>query len=159
MTTSTEPTSPPPRSSGGALFFIVPAATFLVGLMLGAGLVWVAQPGGSDGGEPEPSAAGPEASPDEPAEASPDASPDATASSPGEEGSQDVVLTGACVQAAEASSQLVARVRDAVDALANLDTRELGRILDDLERLDGEIRQDAAACRTVPATSTPSPSP
>lgn len=138
-----DPTTQPrdPGGSRSAAFVLVPAATFLVGLLLGAALVWVAGP---DQSTPD----------DEPRT---ETSPTAPAS-PSTPAAEDLVIPADCVQAVESAREVVDRLRQAVDAVSNLDTERLLDILDELERLDRQIREDASECRPR-STSTPSGSP
>ncbi len=116
-------------------FLLVPAATFLVGLLLGGARVWVAQPGGDDGGT---------------AGEQPTASPTATGSpQPGASPAdpEAVRISQACLRAAEASANVVNLVRDAATALSELDAGRLRELVDRMEVLDTQIRDDVAVCR------------
>lgn len=124
------PPSRPDRRPGRA-FVVLPAATFLVGLLLGAGLVRLAFEGDNDDGD---GGAG-QASPSPSAAATPSASPDA------------IVVPGACTRAAREAGSTVALLRDALGAITDLDAARLADILDELEKLDQQIREDVATCR------------
>jgi len=113
------------------LSVLLPAATFLVGLALGAALIWIAQ---SDGDAPE---AGTDQS-----------SPGSTVSpSPEPSGTGGIAIPEACLRAAEAAEELVSIGREAVSAVADLDAVRLQEVVNDIERLDGRVREDAADCR------------
>jgi len=128
----------------GRRHLLIPAATFLVGLALGAVLVWVGQPEGPDG--------------DTEAETSP--SPDVTTGAPPRPETTDAILVPrACLRAAQAADDVVTLARDAVSALGDMDTARLEQILDEMERLDRQIREDAAQCRPETVPGSPSPTP
>lgn len=114
-------------------FLLVPALTFLVGLVLGAALVWVAQPSGTGDGE------GSEAQPSPGATASPSTSPsEPSAASPS---------PGPCVRAAQDAEQVIRLVRAAATALGALDAARLEEIVDEMELLDDQVRDNARLCR------------
>jgi len=121
------------RQRRAGAFVLVPAATFLVGLLLGAALVWVAQPSDGDRG----------GAPDVPA--SPGAGPSPSPTRPGETASPPA--SGACLRAARAAEDLVRLAREAAAALADLDTQRLQEIVSAMEELDRRIRPDAQECR------------
>jgi hypothetical protein len=140
MSDSEQASSAPPRRR--RWFLLVPAATFLVGLLLGALLVWVVQPTGpqSDDQTAEPT-------PEGTLEPSPEPR---TTPSPS--------VSEACLRAAGHATELVTLVRQAANALGDLDTLRLQEIVDDMERLDGEIRAAVDQCRQRAAGSaTPEP--
>ena len=121
------------KDGGRRGFLLVPAVTFLVGLALGAALVWVAQPSGSgedDGSEAQPSpgmTVSPSPSPSEPSAASPSPGP--------------------CVRAAQDAEQVIRLVRAAVTALGALDAARLEELVDEMELLDEQVRDNARLCR------------
>lgn len=131
MNEPTDDTATPRKAAGRRLFWMLPAATFLVGLALGAVMVWLAQPGESEteagNGAPSP-------------EATVVPSP-----SPSETGG--IVVPDACLQAVDAAEELVSIGRETVRALADLDTVRLQQLVDDMEELDARVREDAADCR------------
>jgi hypothetical protein len=107
-----------------AAFVLVPTVTFLVGLLLGAALVFVTGP---DRGQQEA----------EPAEPGRAATP-----TPGKE----QPVTDACVRAARAADALVDIVRQSASAIAEMDVRRLQRLVDRAEALDREVRDDVVQC-------------
>lgn len=115
-------------------FVLLPALTFLVGLMLGGALVWVALPddgGGIAGQGPSDAATAP--SPElDPSPADPSAA---------------ATIAQACVRAAEASIGVVDLVQDAATALSKLDAPRLQALVDEMEVLDEQIREDVRLCR------------
>lgn len=123
---------PRPRGTGSTLFVLVPALTFLAGLLLGAALMWAGRP---ESGDSAP-ARQPEASATAPTPGTP---------SPGAEG--DVVVPAACLRAADTAEQMLGLVREGAQALGDLDTRRLQALIDELEQLDAQLRSDAGDCR------------
>ena len=118
-------------NGGGRSFLLVPAATFLVGLALGAALVWVAQPSDSGGGSEAQPSPGVSVSPS----TSPSGPPTASRS------------PGPCVRAAQDAEQVIRLVREAVTALGALDAARLEELVDEMELLDEQVRDDARLCR------------
>lgn len=128
-------------------FVLVPAGTFLLGLLLGAVLVWVAVPGGgtSAGGEQDPTpgtTGGPAASP-------------TLRASPG----PGTTIPESCVRSAESAATAVTLVRQAVTAVGDLDAARLQQIVDRIEQLDTQIREDVTSCRRQTGQLEPDPSP
>jgi hypothetical protein len=117
-------------------FVVVPALTFLVGLALGAVLVWVGTSGPGGGDEEAAPSGTPSASPAEPTR------------SPGD-GVSGVGRTvpEECTRAADSALQLAEILQDAVRALGDLDARRLQELVDRMEGLDQQIRADLQACR------------
>lgn len=110
----------------GGAFLVVPTVTFLLGLLLGAALVLVAEPGPAD---------------EETEHAQQRPSPAATPTP-----EVDEPVTDACVRAARAADDLVDIVRDSASAIAELDVRRLQRLVDRAEALDREVRDDVVRC-------------
>lgn len=125
------------RPRGSGLFWLVPALTFLVGLLVGGvviGLTGIGDDlttGGAEQGD-----AGTAQQP-------------APTDSPGAPGSGDrtVTVPGECIEAAERSEEALALTREAAQALGDLDPRRVQEIVDRLQDLDPEIRSLAAECR------------
>lgn len=121
----------PQRAPRRRMFWLLPAATFLAGLALGAVMVWLAQPGESETetgtGEPSPEAT-----------LSPSPSPSETGG---------IVIPDSCLRAADAAEELVSIGREAVGALGDLDAVRLQELVADIEELDARVRDDVADCR------------
>lgn len=121
----------PGRTPGRSRYVLLPAATFLVGLLLGGALVWVAQPGeeggGSAEGQPSPSAG--------------------VTPTPTTVPSGSIVVPRACLQAVEAAQEVVDLARDAVTAIGDLDAAALQKVVNRIEKLDRRVRADIDACR------------
>lgn len=119
------------------LFWLLPTLTFLVGLVLGGGLVAL---GSNDAesaiGQPPPSSSAP----------TPSGVPSA-----GESGDGTVVVPQECVAAADTSLEVLDLVRKAVAAIGDLDARRLQEIVDRLQELDPEVTRLAETCRTEAA--------
>lgn len=118
----------------------VPTLTFLVGLGLGAALVWAAVGGGGDD--------------------APEVGPSATAGPSPSSGPSDTLVTvpGACEDVSARVSEAYDLLRDAVRQVRDFQAEELTRTLDELEVLDEETRSLAAECSQVSATDSPAPS-
>lgn len=118
---------------------VAPAAALLIGLGLGALLVGVG--GGGSSGE-----ANEDASP---------SPPDSAAASPGDIA---VVVPQECREAAESVQQATTLIRDSVAALADFKAGQITSLLNQLEDLDAQAREQAAACAQVDvATISPTP--
>jgi hypothetical protein len=124
---------------GGRRWWVIPVATFLVGLV--AGGLFVGLTGmGSDG---TPDAVGQSAEP---------------SSSPTESGPEPLVVPGACVQVATDSQQLLELVGQAADAARDLDAARLSGIVADLQAQQQVVSDQAAACQSAAASASPQPS-
>jgi hypothetical protein len=133
-----EPQEPqePQERSGGWWFAVVPALTLLVGLVLGGVIVGVA----GDGSQP----------PDDNGTAS---SPTSVGQSPS--GDVAVVVPQECLEAAETVQQATELIRDGVGAIRDFRPDELITLLDELEDLDAQAREQAATCEQVDISRTP----
>ncbi|MEV6842796.1 hypothetical protein [Actinoplanes sp. NPDC051411] len=109
-------------------WWTIPATTFLLGILLGAGLMTIAGYG--------PETAGRGA-----------ATADPTPSSP----AQRVVLPASCRQALEQAKTAVSTAQEAVDAVRHLQTGRLQRLLDELEKARRQL--DATTDRCHQATA------
>jgi hypothetical protein len=123
----------------GRAFVILPAATFIVGVLLGGGLVWLALDGGSADGDgstaPEPAPSTSTPAPSVPSDA--------------------IVVPGACTRAARGAGTTVSLLRDALTAITDLDAARLEDVLDELEVVDQQIREDLAECRRLATSDAP----
>lgn len=153
-------TSPDPRPTqqsrgprGASVFWLLPALTFVIGLLIGGIVVGLTGFGvDSAVGEQEPgdAAAGEPEEPEAPATPEPGSSPDRTITVPGE-----------CLQVAERSQEALTLTQEAAQALGELDARRLQGIVDRLQDLEPQVRELAAACQeaggNVDGGATPSP--
>lgn len=125
--------------------------TFLVGLVLGGVVIFA----GTAGDDDEPTA-------------SPDASqaPDVSASE--DPDSTDVVVRvpQSCLDAADGALEASQQVDDAVAAVRDLDARRLQEIVDEVQRLQPDVRDQAEQCRSTTGSrleegqlATPAPAP
>lgn len=121
-----------PAAPGGSRFWLIPAVTFLVGLLLGAvvvGATHVGDPAGTDG-----------------ALAAPSSSPTAT-------GRPDltVVVPASCLEALDRAERAVDSVRAATEAIKNLDAAALRTVVDQLQQLRSRVTEQADLCRAAAA--------
>ena len=147
---TTPPTSPqaaPPRIESEESWWqrwglrLLPALTFLVGLVLGAVVVIAGQLGQGVGGvvgEPSPS---------------PSASPDPSAGG----GDTVVTLPAACEGAAENITEATRLIDESATAVRDFRPDELVDLLTRLEVLDAETRELAAECRRVDVSESALP--
>lgn len=124
------------RRERDSRFWMVPAATFLVGLLLGGLLVGVSMLGS----RPQT---------DRPDAAAPAPSPTPT------EGDVTVTVPAACVEAGELSTELLDLAGQAAGAIGDLDARALQDVVGRMQELDPLVRQAAGRCREagLPATT------
>lgn len=117
-------------------FVVLPAATFVVGLVLGGGFIALTSgDAGSDG------AAQPTSAP---------TSTDPNASSSG----LTVTVPGSCVDAAELSQDVLDLADRAASAIQDLDAGQLQSLLSDMEDLQQAVRDAADRCREDAAANT-----
>jgi hypothetical protein len=125
--------------------WLIPAATFLVGLLLGALLVAVLRPTGTGPG----------------VEASPSTSTGAPRPTlTGLPTTATVVVPAECLQVAQDSQALVDLTRQAAGAARDLDAGRLSDVVRQIDQAQTTLRTHADACRAVDASlvsgSTPS---
>ena len=136
--TSPDPKQTPEVDGGGRrqlqMFWILPALTFLVGLLLGGVVVGVTGLGGDAGAD------------DSAAEESPTEDPGGSAG-PEPSGDATVTVPAECIETAELSQQAIALTREAAQAIGDLDARRLQEIVDDLQALEPEVNDLATRCR------------
>jgi hypothetical protein len=122
-------------------FWVVPAATFLVGLLLGGVVVGVSRSGDDAAGGSGPTPV-PTAEPTAAGDVTP--RPDAT-----------VTVPGACLEVADGTQELLSLVRDAVEAARDLDAARLSSIVRQLQEAQSGLQQQAADCRSAAPTVPP----
>lgn len=133
------------RGPGGSA--LLPLLTFLIGAVLGGGLIWFAT-GGIDGesplasGEPTPV---------------PTATQTVTAEPDG------VVIPGSCLRAADEAEQLTAVAVQGVEAARNLDAIAMSEVVREFGAAQERVSQMAEDCRGAAqapgATTAPAPEP
>ncbi len=115
----------------------VPAATFVVGLILGGlviGVGIVGETGDPDaGGSPSPS----------------------EGSQPTPTSDVTVVVPNACIEAADTVTEAMDLIQDGVSALRDFRPQELVELLDQLEDLDARARDLAQQCSEVDVSRAP----
>ena len=130
-------TDPPPRLREGRhgsgttrnLYWLLPVLAFLLGVLLGGGVIAAADIGSSD----EPAAA-----------ATPSPAPAAEAS-----GDRTVTVPASCADGLDRADAAIKAARDGVAAVGNLDTAALQRALDRLQTLQPQVTDLAAKCRAA----------
>ncbi|MFP5346095.1 MAG: hypothetical protein ACLGIA_03580 [Actinomycetes bacterium] len=125
------------NGSRGGRFLLVPAATFLVGLVLGAALVWVGtdlRGGPGTGGTAAPSGT---------------TTPGGTATSPG---NVTATVPAQCLEAAQEAQQVLDLAREAASAVADLDAKRLQTLIEQMQKLEPRVRASADDCRRLAHT-------
>lgn len=141
MTEQQEPSTPEESwttRTSGSRWWLIPVATFLIGLVLGGGVIALAGIGNDDA-----------------ASAAPGSSP---VSSPSSSTAPDLVVPGDCVQVATDSQALLSLVDEAAQAAKDLDAAKLSDLVAELRAQQQVVRAQAAACQAAVATATPTPS-
>ncbi|HEY6744352.1 MAG TPA: hypothetical protein VI357_01410 [Mycobacteriales bacterium] len=124
---------PERRSPVRRLFWIIPVLTFVVGLLLGGGVIAASKADGDDGTAStaqDRSGAGPTASPLP--------SGDAT-----------ITVPASCADGLDRAERAFEAADAGLAALRDLDTAKVRQVLDELQRLRPEITRLAGACRTA----------
>jgi hypothetical protein len=119
------------ESKGSRLLWVLPALTFVVGLVLGGVLVFVV-------GEERGDDASPRTPPAPAAPAAPAADDGVT-----------VAVPSACLEAVDQAEAALALAADGFDALGEFDPQRLGAVVDELQRMEPEVRRNAADCRQL----------
>lgn len=111
------------------------AVAFLVGLALGASIMWVTQRPQGDATTGPPSQPSPSAIP--------------TLPRPSEEPAiSERIVPEACLEAAQSAERLVGLVRQVATALGDYDAERLVRLVDRIEALDRQIQPQVRQCRS-----------
>lgn len=119
---------------------MVPAVAFLAGLLLGGVFVALGGLGDDDDGR---GTADIDTVVTDPPVPTTSASSDAVT----------VTVAGACLDAVEATEEVVTLGREAAAALTELDARELERIVDEMQQLEIDVRELADLCRQASSDS------
>ncbi|MDQ4039049.1 MAG: hypothetical protein M3313_12055 [Actinomycetota bacterium] len=145
VATSGERPPPTGRRDLSTLTWLLPAATFLIGLLIGFA-VWGAGGNGDD--------AGGEAGAAPTATLSPNADDD-------DGGTATVTVPQSCLDAIEESEQSLDLLEEAVQAIGELDAGRLEEIVDELQGVSERIRELGDECRANAEVdvSTPTSSP
>ncbi len=117
---------------GGRWFWLVPAATFLAGVLL----TWLVL--GAGDADSANNAAGP----------SPTSTSAGPATSTPGAGGVTVTVPGSCLDVADSSQKVLALVRQAVQAARDLDASALSGIVRDLQAAQSDLQQQSTACQS-----------
>lgn len=134
----------PARRAPGSRFWLIPAATFLVGLVLGAAVLGLSRNG--DGTDVA----------DEPARG---ATPTVTvpATSPGGRTPATVTVPGSCLDVADSTEELLALARQATEAARDLNASRLSSVVRQLQESQTRLQQQSNACRDAASDAVVSP--
>lgn len=124
---------------GGSRFWVVPALTFLIGVVLGGAVIWATQTGGGGGAE----AGGASSTTTSTSTSTTTGSPDTTITVPGE-----------CLQVADDSQKLLGLVNDAVGAVRDLDASKLSDVVQQMRDAQEALRASTSACREATGATT-----
>jgi len=113
---------------------LLPAATFVVGLILGGLLIGLSSTGDSadDPADPEPSQ---------------------TSATPTDEATA-VVVPASCAEASREAETAVELMRDGAAAVRDVETERLAQVLNDLEDTQARLEKLSAECSQVKVEST-----
>lgn len=132
MSDSARPPATPSRTARlRPWFWIVPALTFVVGLLLGGTLMATT---GDPAGDDAPAVRGPATA----------VAPSPTASS----GDRTIIVPATCEEGLQRARAALSTAGDAVEAARNLNTARLQELLDQLQAAQTEVEQLADQCRT-----------
>lgn len=120
-------------------FWLVPALTFLFGLLLGGLVIGVGTIGsdGVDGDQPQ---------------AAETAAPTPT-EAPSGDSTVTVTVPGSCIEAAELSERVLGLGQRAATALGGLDARSLQDVVAEMRDLEPQVREAATECRDTAAAA------
>lgn len=131
---------------GGVL---IPAATFLVGLLIGGLLIGVGRSGGGSSGAAGQDGSGSSSSSD----------PSATTTSSATPGETVVTVPAACQEATDKVAEATRLLRSTVEDVQNFKPDKIIDALNRLEDLDREIRPLLKECSRVEVTTGATPVP
>lgn len=123
---------------------LIPAATFVLGLLIGAALLYASGAGRDTGTSKNPGAGG-------------RTPPPSASSTPS--GATVITVPAACRQAANKLQEATDLLRSSVDSVRNFNPDALTRALRQLETMDAQTRPLVRRCTDVNITTSPSPSP
>ena len=139
MSVRHEEREPAPGAAAGAAgawwgrwSVLLPALTFLVGLLLGAAVIAASSSDGDDGGEEQ---------------AAPRAAPTAPTAQPSPSGALTVRVPGPCLRLADEAEQAYALVEQGVAAARDLDARRLQELVDTVQREQSQVQTLVRQCR------------
>jgi hypothetical protein len=112
---------------------LVPAITFLVGLLLGTALMWAGSDRGDEVAGSDPTPAPSQSAPTTSATGRPDAT---------------VTVPGSCLDLADSAEEAAELVEDAATAAQDLDASELSSIVRQMQESRTEIESRAGDCRS-----------
>ncbi len=130
------------KSTNSWVHSLIPAATFVLGLLIGAALLYASGSGRDTGTSKNPGV---------------DGSPPPSASST-PSGATVITVPAACQQAANKLQEATDLLRSTVDSVRNFDPDKLTRALRQLETIDAQTRPLVRQCTEVDITTRPSPS-
>ncbi|WP_404390805.1 hypothetical protein [Humibacillus xanthopallidus] len=141
------PSAPePPTRVVGARWWLIPAVTFVIGLLLGGVVVGVLRSGSVDvSGAASPSATA--------------TGPQPTSTGTGLPATATVVVPAECVDVARDSQTLVELTEQAASAARDLDAGRLSDVVRQIDEAQATLRTHAEACRAVDASLTSGSTP
>ena len=134
---STGASAPPTRTVGGR-WWLIPVATFLVGLVLGGVISAALRPGDADPVAGSPPSTSTSSAP--------------TASGAAQAATATVVVPAECLQVSQDSQALVELTKQAATAARELDAGRLSDVVRQLDQAQTTLRAHADACRAVDAS-------
>lgn len=143
--TSTGDTPPTPARTMPWWYVVVPAATFVIGLVIGALVTGVGSSSDDEASPAETESAGPT-----PADSPTTASADTT-----------VVVPRECIEAAETAEEATQLILDNLSAVRNFEGERIIELLDRLEELSQQTQDLGQSCSEidVDASDVPSATP
>ena len=137
-----KPTGLPGGGTRSGWFVALPALTLLLGLVLGALIAGVAVDGPLTGEDPSSDPTSTESPSPEPDETSPT-------------GDIEVVVPQECLEAADTVEEATKVLRDGVGAIEDFEREPLLDVLNRLEDLEAEAREQADRCSDVDVNRSP----
>lgn len=131
-------------ADGGQRFWVIPLATFVVGLVLGGGIIALSGLGSDDDST---------ADADQP-DSTPSASPSPTSTGP-----DSVTIPGDCIQIATDAQELLDLADQAVTAAGDLDADALSDIVAELRTSQETLSNQASICQEAAAQENPTTTP
>jgi hypothetical protein len=132
------------HTGAGRRFWMIPALTFLVGLLLGGAVVGASTAGDDEGSTGQA--------------ARPTQSAPASTESPATRPAATVAVPGACLEVADSTDEVLRLIRQATESARDLNASQLSSVVRQLQQMHTDLSQQSAWCRSAVGSAVATPS-